>query len=130
MVNKFERRKDVVQELTESTATHVGRITMIITNCVRDVTREIGDLLSDAFEMREAAKPEMHFRQMGQCRSSLPQMRRGIFETPHIHQRHAEIKGGQDMHRLLDQRRGQQLLQLVGFQLGHFHQPGLGRYRP
>ena len=56
MVDKFERRKDVVQELTESTATHVGRITMIITNCIRDVTREIGDLITDGFEMREASK--------------------------------------------------------------------------
>ena len=56
MVDKFERRKDVVQELTESTATHVGRITMIITNCIRDVTREIGDPITDGFEMREASK--------------------------------------------------------------------------
>lgn len=56
MVSKFESRKDVVQELTESTATHVGRIAMIITNCVRDVTKEIGDLITDGIEMREAAK--------------------------------------------------------------------------
>lgn len=56
MVSKLERRKDIVQELTESTATHVGKIAMIITNCVRDVTKEIGDLITDGFEMREAAK--------------------------------------------------------------------------
>ncbi|WP_024794855.1 hypothetical protein [Tomitella biformata] len=56
MVSKFERRKDIVQELTESTATHVGKIAMIITNCVKDVTKEIGDLITDGFEMREAAK--------------------------------------------------------------------------
>ena len=56
MVSKFERRKDTVQELTESTATHVGNIAMLITTCVREVTREIGDLITDGFEMREAAK--------------------------------------------------------------------------
>ncbi len=56
MVSKFERRKDIVQELTESTATHVGKIAMLITTCVREVTREIGDLITDGFEMREAAK--------------------------------------------------------------------------
>ncbi|MDG3011795.1 hypothetical protein G4X40_16740 [Rhodococcus sp. D2-41] len=56
MVSKFERNKDTVQELTESAATHVGRIAMIITGCVRDVTREIGDLITDGFEMREASR--------------------------------------------------------------------------
>ena len=30
MVGKFERRKDTVQELTESAANHVGSIAMII----------------------------------------------------------------------------------------------------
>ncbi|MFC9790513.1 hypothetical protein [Rhodococcus sp. NPDC127528] len=56
MVSKFERRKDTVQELTESGATHVGRIAMIIAGAVRDVTREIGDWISDGIEMSEAAK--------------------------------------------------------------------------
>ncbi|MGW0044238.1 hypothetical protein [Rhodococcus sp. NPDC003348] len=56
MVGKFERRKDTVQELTESGATHVGRIAMIIAGAVRDVTREIGDWISDGIEMQEAAK--------------------------------------------------------------------------
>ncbi|MFD4183087.1 hypothetical protein [Rhodococcus sp. NPDC058514] len=56
MVSKFERRKDTVQELTESGATHVGRIAMIIAGAVRDVTREIGDWISDGIEMREASK--------------------------------------------------------------------------
>ncbi|MFF0814483.1 hypothetical protein ACFYVR_04890 [Rhodococcus sp. NPDC003318] len=56
MVGKFERRKDTVQELTESGATHVGRIAMIIAGAVRDVTREIGDWISDGIEMREAAQ--------------------------------------------------------------------------
>lgn len=56
MVSRFERNKDTVQELTESAATHVGKIAVIITGCVRDVTREIGDLIADGFEMREASR--------------------------------------------------------------------------
>ncbi|EME24146.1 hypothetical protein [Rhodococcus triatomae] len=56
MVGKFERRKDTVQELTESGATHVGRIAMIIAGAVRDVTREVGDWISDGLEMREASR--------------------------------------------------------------------------
>ncbi|MFC7450877.1 hypothetical protein [Rhodococcus daqingensis] len=56
MVSKFERRKDTVQELTESGATHVGRIAMIIAGAVRDVTREIGDWITDGIEMREASR--------------------------------------------------------------------------
>ncbi|MFD1815502.1 hypothetical protein [Rhodococcus gannanensis] len=56
MVGKFERRKDTVQELTESGATHVGRIAVIIAGAVRDVTREIGDWISDGLEMREASR--------------------------------------------------------------------------
>ena len=56
MVSKGEAAKDTAQVLLESTATHVGRITTIITGAVRDVIRELGGLASDAFEMREAAK--------------------------------------------------------------------------
>lgn len=56
MVGRFERNKDTVQELTESAATHVGNITGIITGAVRDVTREIGNWISDGIEMREAAR--------------------------------------------------------------------------
>lgn len=56
MVGKFERGKDTVQELTESAATHVGRIAVIIAGAVRDVTREVGDWVTDGIEMREAAR--------------------------------------------------------------------------
>ena len=42
--------------LTETTATHVGRIASIVSGAVRDVAREIGDLASDVFEMRDAAE--------------------------------------------------------------------------
>ncbi|MGI8665344.1 MAG: hypothetical protein ACR2N4_04855 [Jatrophihabitans sp.] len=56
MTSRFERRKDVVQELTESGAAHAGRIGVILTGAVREVTREIGDWLTDVIEMREAAR--------------------------------------------------------------------------
>ncbi|WP_182346303.1 hypothetical protein [Tomitella gaofuii] len=56
MVGKFESRKDIAQELTESTAVRVGRIATIITTCVRDVAREVGDMLTDGLELRDAAR--------------------------------------------------------------------------
>jgi hypothetical protein len=55
MLGRFEIGKDAVQELTESAATHVGRIATIVTGAVRDVAREVGEWASDAFEMRDAA---------------------------------------------------------------------------
>jgi hypothetical protein len=56
MVSQFERNKDIAQELIESTAHRVGRIASIITGAVIDVTHEIGDLITDGIEMREAAR--------------------------------------------------------------------------
>ncbi|SDC59300.1 hypothetical protein [Actinokineospora iranica] len=56
MVSEFERTKDTIQEMTETAATHVGRIAQIITSAVRDVAREIGDWATDTIEMREAAQ--------------------------------------------------------------------------
>ncbi|GAA4397929.1 hypothetical protein GCM10023147_33740 [Tsukamurella soli] len=56
MVGKIERNKDAAQEVVESTAVHVGRIATIIAQAVADVTREIGDIVTDGFEMREAAR--------------------------------------------------------------------------
>ncbi|MFZ2512065.1 MAG: hypothetical protein WAW85_13380 [Gordonia sp. (in: high G+C Gram-positive bacteria)] len=56
MVSKLERNKDLLQEAVQNTAHRVGSIASIITTAVVDVTREIGDLVSDGFEMREAAK--------------------------------------------------------------------------
>ena len=56
MVGKIERNKDFVQEAVQNTAHRVGSIASIITTAVVDVTRAIGDLVSDGFEMREAAK--------------------------------------------------------------------------
>lgn len=56
MVDRIERNKDLVQELVESTATHVGAIATIITGAVAGVAREIGEIFTDGFEMREAAR--------------------------------------------------------------------------
>jgi len=55
MLSRFEITKDTVQELTESAATHVGRIATILTAAVREVTHEMGEWASDVIEMREAA---------------------------------------------------------------------------
>jgi hypothetical protein len=56
MISKSEVTKDTVQVVVESAATHIGRIATIITAAVRDVARELGELATDAFEMREAAQ--------------------------------------------------------------------------
>ena len=56
MVGKFESSKDIAQELTMSAAHRVGNIAGIITGAVKDVTREIGDWMTDGIEMREAAE--------------------------------------------------------------------------
>ncbi len=55
-LGRAEIAKDTVQVLTETTAAHVGRIASIVTGAIRDVAREIGDLASDVFEMRDAAE--------------------------------------------------------------------------
>ncbi|MGH3437971.1 MAG: hypothetical protein ACRDRN_16085 [Sciscionella sp.] len=56
MLDNVESGKDMVQELTQSAATHVGRIASILTGAVREVTTEVGEWCTDLFEMREAAK--------------------------------------------------------------------------
>lgn len=56
MVGRFERNKDMTQEFVASTAEHVGEIVKIITGAVADVTRQVGEIVSDGIEMREAAK--------------------------------------------------------------------------
>ncbi|MFT3663348.1 MAG: hypothetical protein QM809_18875 [Gordonia sp. (in: high G+C Gram-positive bacteria)] len=56
MVGRLERNKDLIQDVVENTARGVGSIASIITDAVADVTREIGDIVTDGLEMREAAK--------------------------------------------------------------------------
>lgn len=55
MIGKFEANKDLIQELTTSGARRVGNIASIITGTVSEVTREIGEWITDAIEMNEAA---------------------------------------------------------------------------
>ena len=55
MVSPIERAKDTAQVLTESAATHIGRIATIVTGAVTDVAREAGEWVTDVFEMRDAA---------------------------------------------------------------------------
>ncbi|MFF2087196.1 hypothetical protein ACFVVM_25765 [Nocardia sp. NPDC058176] len=55
MVGKFESNKDLVQELTSSGAQRVGNIAAIITGTVGAVAKEIGEFITDAIEMNEAA---------------------------------------------------------------------------
>lgn len=56
MVGRAERNKDLIQEVVENAAHRVGNIATIITSAVADVARELGELVTDGFEMREAAK--------------------------------------------------------------------------
>jgi hypothetical protein len=55
-LSKSETRKDTAQVVIESGAAHVGRIATIVTNAVREVTREVGDFATEVFEMRDASK--------------------------------------------------------------------------
>lgn len=55
MIGKFESNKDLIQELTSSGAKHVGNIAGIIAGTVAEVTKEIGEWITDGIEMREAA---------------------------------------------------------------------------
>jgi len=56
MVGRLERNKDLLQEAVENTAQRVGSIASIISTAVADVAREIGELVTDGFEMRDAAR--------------------------------------------------------------------------
>ncbi len=55
-LSKSETRKDTAQVVVESGAAHVGRIANIVTNAVREVTREVGGFATEVFEMRDASK--------------------------------------------------------------------------
>jgi hypothetical protein len=55
-LDRLETRKDTIQVLIESGATHIGSIVGIVVGAVRDVTREVGDWATDVFEIRDAAR--------------------------------------------------------------------------
>ena len=55
-LDRLETRKDTIQVVVESGATHIGSIVGIVVCAVRDVTREVGDWATDVFEIRDAAR--------------------------------------------------------------------------
>jgi hypothetical protein len=55
-LDRLETRKDTIQVVIESGATHVGGIVSIVAGAVRDVTREAGDWATEMFEIRDAAR--------------------------------------------------------------------------
>jgi hypothetical protein len=55
-LDRLETRKDTIQVVIESGATHAGSIVGIVVGAVRDVTREVGDWATDVFEIRDAAR--------------------------------------------------------------------------
>ncbi|MGZ8665648.1 MAG: hypothetical protein ACXWZM_00900 [Solirubrobacterales bacterium] len=55
-LSKSETRKDTAQVVVESGAAHVGRIANIVSNAVREVTREVGGFATEIFEIRDASK--------------------------------------------------------------------------
>jgi hypothetical protein len=56
MISRNEIRKDVLQESAEAVATTTGVVAGIVATAVRDVTRAVGTLATDLFEIREAAR--------------------------------------------------------------------------
>src|SRR5699024_5331075 len=55
-MGEFERNKDQVQAGIQAGASLVGRITVIITDAVGSIAREVGDFVTEGIEMREAAR--------------------------------------------------------------------------
>jgi hypothetical protein len=56
MISRNEIRKDVLQESAEAVATTTGVVAGIVATAVRDVTRAVGTLASDLFEIRDGAR--------------------------------------------------------------------------
>ena len=55
-LSKAEINKDAIQETVEAGAQTVGQVMAIITRAIGDVTKEIGDFATDAFEIREGVR--------------------------------------------------------------------------
>ena len=55
-LDRLETRKDTIQVVVESGATHLGGIFGIVLGAVRDVTREVGGWATDLFEICDAAR--------------------------------------------------------------------------
>lgn len=55
-LSSAETLKDTAQVITESGAGHVGQIASIITDAVRDIAHEVGELATEGFEMLDARR--------------------------------------------------------------------------
>lgn len=55
-LSKGEIRKDAVQDTLDVTAKTVGQVATILTNAVRDVAATVGNLATEVFEIRDAAR--------------------------------------------------------------------------
>lgn len=55
-ISRAEIGKDVLQTSVEIAATTVGRVASILTGAVRDVAGAVGDGVTEAFELRDAAR--------------------------------------------------------------------------
>ena len=56
VLDRLERRKDMIQVAVESAFGHIGEIAGILAGAGRDVTREIGEWATEVFEIRDAAR--------------------------------------------------------------------------
>jgi len=56
MISRNEIRKDVLQESTEAVVATTSVVAGIVITAVRDVTRAVGSLATDLFEIRAAAR--------------------------------------------------------------------------
>jgi hypothetical protein len=55
-ISKAEIGKDAVQSTLDAAADTVGTVTNIVIGAVRDVAKALGDLGTEVFEIRDAAK--------------------------------------------------------------------------
>lgn len=55
-LSRSEIRKDAVQHTVEAAAGTVGQVATIVTSAVRDVAGAIGNLATEVFEIRDAAR--------------------------------------------------------------------------
>lgn len=55
-LSRAEIGKDAIQDGVEAAAATVGQVASILTSAVGDVTKAIGGLATDLFEIRDAAR--------------------------------------------------------------------------
>lgn len=55
-LSKGEIRKDALQEGFDATASAVGQVGGLVLGAVRDIGRTVGNLASDLYEIRDAAR--------------------------------------------------------------------------